>query len=72
VVVGACPVFMSLVLLSPQKLLERLEQLVSTPFERITYTEAIDILLKPENVGCFGWVCVPGPFYLTPVCLGTS
>ncbi len=33
-----------------QTLYSRLVALISQPFERITYTEVIDILLKPENV----------------------
>jgi len=33
-----------------KKLLERLNALVTSPFERITYTEAVELLLKPENL----------------------
>ena len=33
-----------------QRLLARLQQLVDEPFGRITYTEAIALLQKPENV----------------------
>lgn len=56
VCVCACVLVHVLLMFLVQKLLQRLQNLVESPFERITYTQAIEILLQPENV-CAGCYC---------------
>ncbi len=40
---------------SLQTLAERIDNVINTPFHRISYTDAVELLLKPEHVSGHTW-----------------